>query len=238
LNEERMMPSDSERELGRRGFLRSMALMGTGAGVTALMGACSDGTDVTGSIRTDVENGTKWVRVDAFDADSGEFFAYEGIAEDPESALTSDFELSGYSVSSSGQIDSLTLVVEKDSANALSLVSAGSNLYHIEAGGVPQPPGAPYEIHFVERTVTGTNVIVLTGYSIDPTTDKRVTFSITHDPLPILIVAAIAAAIAALGGGAALRTACGDRGGKFVVKLTGSGFTVSIVCNHAQGGGG
>lgn len=191
-----MLSTEQNDDIGRRNFLRSAALVGAGAGVSLLTGGCSDENgDLLTSPAQDVVAGRKWLRVDSMEPDTGVFTSVDGFSDTIENAFTADVEWTGHSVLPGGEIIQMNVSIEKSCANSLSLVPAGGGLYHLESAGVPQPPGTPYEIHLVERTIPGTDVLIITGYSYDPSTGKRVMFTVTHDPLPLWIILAIAAGV-------------------------------------------
>lgn len=170
-------------ELGRRDFIRSAALLGTGLGASALVGACSDaGEQPLASPSSDVVvEGRMWVHTDSFDPALGIFTSLSSFSDTGEGPATSDVEMGGYSILPSGEIVPVTDTIDKDIANSYSMVSVGGGVYHIERGGIPQPEGAPYEIHLVEGAIPGTDIMVNTGYSLDPSTGNRVSFTVTRN---------------------------------------------------------
>ena len=174
------------RAIGRRNFITTTTLLGGGAGM-ALLEACSERPD---PLSLTLIQGRKWVQAVAFDSHTGVFTSLDGFTDNPESFLDSDVEFSGYAVHTSGEIVSVTEVVDKDTAGLWSLSAQGGDLYHLKVDGVVQPPGGPaYEVHLVERVIPGTAVTVFTGYSYDPTTSRRVLLGVSHDPiLPVVIV--------------------------------------------------
>jgi hypothetical protein len=184
----------------------------------------------------------------------------DGFSDTIENVFSSNVGLSGHAVLASGEIVPLTLTVEKDIANSISLNSLGGGLYRMEVGGAPHPFGAPYEIRLMERTIPGTSVIILAGYSVDPSTGNRVIFNVTHDPIPWLDVV-IGAGIVGLSPITVDGKKCNVKGGVSSVSVnvggaspgggganslavsatTGSsGLTATCTtkCNHDQGGGG
>lgn len=182
-----MNRSDRDNALDRREFLRSATLLGAGAGVSVLAGACSDDSPTRA--------GRKWIRLDATDVTSGVLMSLDGFSDMSEGPLTSDVEMIGHIVLPSGDILPLTTRIDKDFGNSLSMESLGGDAYRLEAAGIPQPLAGAFEIHLVERTIPGTNVIILTGYSVNPVTARRVNFTITHDPWRLVVVVAVGVVI-------------------------------------------
>ena len=243
-------------ELGRREFLRSAALLGTGVGVSALVGGCSDNGELLPSQPNNLVIGRKWIRLDTIDSDSGVFTSLDGFSDTSEDVFSSDVELSGHAILASGDIVPVTTIVDKECANSLSLRPLGGGRYSLESNGVPQPPGAPYEVHLIERTIPGTSVIVLTGYLIDPSTGTRVTFNVTHDPIVWVTVVIMIAGVLLLVK-VAYGTGCSGRGGPKSIRVrvrNGGGGSNSVgvslmsepsgitaecttSCNHDQGAG-
>lgn len=247
-----MVHSETEAELGRREFVRAATLLSAGVGMSALAGCADDGNILTPA--QDVIAGRKWIRFDSVDPNTGVFTSVDAYSDTIESVFSSDVEWNGHAVLNSGEIIPVNVAIDQDAANSISLVSLGNGLYRLEAGGIPQPPGAPYEIHITERTIPGTEVLVFTGYSLDPSTGKKVMFSITHDPLPLWVILAIMAAIIAAAAQPAGGSGCAGKGGAksrrvrigngvsggSLRALNSGGLTATCTtsCNHDQGGGG
>lgn len=172
LKEGKMERNNMDIELRRRDFVRSAALLGTGIGVSALVSACSD---PVGSPPPSAVNGRNWIQANWIDAATGVFTSAACSFDSAE--LNADAELSGYEIHPSGEITphSSTLFVDNEQ---LSLQSLGNGHYQLVADGIPQPPGAPFEIYLIERNISDTTVGILTGYSLDPNTDNRVRFAL------------------------------------------------------------
>jgi hypothetical protein len=254
-----MEHADIQNELGRREFIRSAAVLGTTLGAGVLSVGCADDGQPLASHSQDLVPGRKWVRIDSVDVETGIFTSVDGYSDSSQNIFASDVDLAGHAVLTSGEIVPATVMVEQDVANALSLRSLGGGRYQLELDGVAQPPEAPWEIHLVERTIPGTDVLSLTGYADDPATGKRLVFTITHDPYIIVIVLGIAILIwvtakpaygngcSAKGGAKSVnakvrRSSSGGGGNSIGSRSTsgGSPLTVECVttCNHDQGGGG
>jgi hypothetical protein len=245
--------------LDRRDFLRSAAFLGTTLGAGALAVACAEDGQPLSSSSEELVPGRKWVRIDSVDVQTGIFTSLDGYSDTSQNMFASDVDLAGHAVLPSGEIIPATVTVDQAAANALSLRSLGEGRYQIEVDGVAQPPGAPWEIHLVERTIPGTSVLSLTGYSDDPATGKRLVFTITHDPYIIVIVLGIAI-LMWVTAKPAYGTGCSGQGGAKSIKAKvgkssggggnnsvgsrsisgGSAITAECTteCNHDQGGGG
>lgn len=252
-----MAAEETGNDLGRRDFLRSAALLGAGAGMSTLASGCSPDSGLPMSPAQAVVAGRKWVRIDSVDIDTGIFTSIDGYSDNSENIFASDVDLAGHAVLPTGEIVPTTVAVDRELANSLSLRSLGDGRYHVEVGGVAQPPGAPWDVHLVERTIPGTDVLSLTGYADDPATGKRMLFTITHDPYIIVIVLGIVIVLwvtakPAYGSG------CTGRGGAKSMHATLKGSSGSqpsagarstsgasaisaectTDCHHDQGGGG
>jgi hypothetical protein len=182
--------NEMDAEVGRRDFIRSAALLGGGVGTSALLlGACSEAAGPLANSSHDLITGRKWVQSTVFDPETGEFTSLEGFTDTPENVLGSDAEFSGYTIKLSGEIVSVVKSVDRHRAGTWTLHPLGGDLYQLKIGGVVQPSGGPpYQIHLVERMIPGTDVTVITGYSYDPDTGKRVCFNVSHDPIWFYVI--------------------------------------------------
>lgn len=227
---------------------------------------------------------SKWAVIDANEMVNGTMVSLD-LELDPgeiPGQLTRDVEAFGIAHFKSGETCFLNVVVAKDYANVVSLVPAappvpapaapgpsaaqvGSEEVHPKwnfvADGDVQPSGSkPYEVTFFERTLPGTNVVRIGGQIFDPNSQRRVNFSVTHDPVETIIIAVVAGFAALICGGVVLsdvilnrgkqraKEQCGDLG---VRKLTirrkygfawkksvpdvGCGEDYSIECNSPPG---
>lgn len=250
----------AEDQLGRREFVRHAALLGAGIGMSGLVGGCSDNGELLPGEPSNVVTGRKWIRFDSVDTQTGVLTSLDGFSDSPDAVFSSDVQMNGHAVLTTGEIVPVTTTVEKDCANSLSMRSLGGGRYHIESDGVPQPPGAPFEVYLVERTIPGTSVIVLTGYLLDPGSGKRVLLNITHDPIWIWIAVGTAIIWILIDAKPAYGSGCNNRGGPKSIHVNvrkrssgGSGSNsveASLMsepagitgecttnCNHDQGGG-
>lgn len=183
---------DMRSALARREFIAASAVLGGSVGITVLLGACSDRGEPLASSSSTLITGRKWVQAQAFELQTGVFSSIDGYSDNPDAAFTSDPEFNGHAIYPSGEIVPLKKTADKDIANTLALQPQGNGLYYLEAGGVVQPPGGlPYEIRLLERTIPGTSVDVVTGYSYDPATGNRVLFSVSHDPIWVWVLVAV-----------------------------------------------
>jgi hypothetical protein len=253
-----MNPQDSS-SIERRDFLRTATILGVG-GVSTVLGGCSDGSELPTNPAHDLIPGRKWIRVDSTDLETGIFMSLDGFSDTVESVFSADVEWNGHSVLPSGEIIPLHVSAEKDCANSVSLHELGNGFYELRIDGIPYPPGAPEEIRMIERTIPGTEVIIYSGYSVDLSTGNRVVFTVTHDPLPIIIrialmLASMGLRAQRLGDG----TLCAGKGGpksrqikikkKSSIAPSASNFALNTTagelditcttnCNHDQGSGG
>lgn len=172
------MKREENSQVGRRDFIRSATILGTGVGVSALVGACSDSGEPLTSPSQSLVSGRIWVHVDSFDVNTGTYTSIDSYSDTTGSEIGSDVPWTGRTISASGEILPYSRTVDENDASSLSLVSVSDGHYRMQKGGVPQPPAAPYDIYLTESSISGTDVIVVLGYLIDPGTENRVTFTI------------------------------------------------------------
>ena len=161
----------------------------------------------------------KWAVVDANEVSTGVMVSLdlELDPSEPPGQMTRDPEADGLVHFPTGVTSPLNLVVAKDYANAISLIpavfpgaqpSTSVSGWHLVADGDPQPFGkSAYQISFFERLVPGTDVMRIGGHIFDPNTQKRVNFSVTHDPIETVILAVVVGFAALICGGVVLHDA-------------------------------
>jgi hypothetical protein len=164
--------SDSRNPLARRDFLRSATVIGAGAGLTGLMAACSDSNPVEVDRVSNGLAGAGWLRVDSVDTSTGLFLSLDAL-EPPDS--TSDYEYHGYVVTPEGDRFPLSVTMNRSYADSGELTWVRDDLYSLEADDDEQPA----EVRLIERTIPGSNVVVVTGQVFDSVEMARVSFSTT-----------------------------------------------------------
>jgi hypothetical protein len=143
----------------------------------------------------------KWTVVDCSEAFTGVMTSLD-LELDPGEApgrLTRDLEASGLLHFPSGRTVELKQIIAKDYANELVFVPfmGKPGVWKVVVGGDEQPFGkAPYEITCFERKLPNQEVTRIGGQWFDPNSQKRVSFSVTHDPVETIILAIVVGVVA------------------------------------------
>jgi hypothetical protein len=145
----------------------------------------------------------KYVLVDGTELSEGTTVSLDMALNEAEilGASLKDVVFDGFVQFKDGSIFPIQQIIAKDYANALSLQPAPNDFdtWNILANGDIQPfSQRPYQVKIRERGVSETSVVRISGQIFDPNTDKRVNFTVTHDPIETAAVLAIVAGFAAL----------------------------------------
>jgi hypothetical protein len=203
----------------RRSFLRDGALAGLGLGVLGVANSCGDASSGENRIVGPAPNpalasalSSKYILVDSNLQRNGTTVSLDSNFDASLSpgSFTTDLSFCGAVQFPSGRIfggsaahtpgENFCVKLGKDYANALALISKGNGNYQIEAGGDPQPLGAPWGIKLRERVAPGTAVTRLTGQAYDRGTGRLVYFTVSHDPAPIVVAGIVAGIVAVICG--------------------------------------
>jgi hypothetical protein len=182
---------------------------------------------------------SSWLLVDATDVSSGATASLEAVMDVNVqlAGLESDVVLTGRLVVASGKSLSLRETIDRNFLRNASLVAVPGkpNTYNVVAGGVALPKEGPWEIIYKERMLPGTKISRITGQIFDPKNNRRVNFTGSSDPLPVVVV--IAGAAVVICGAVVLMEAvlddcvkrgqneCGKRGLKTVIVERTFGFS-------------
>jgi hypothetical protein len=161
---------DVNSRLGRRDFLRSAAVLGTGTTLVGLTG-CSDGSPLAIDEVNNLEGGATWVRLDAATG-SGLFISLDAVDEG--SAKSADWHFEGHVILPTGEVAVLVGTLEGAYADAASMTSIEDDLFRILAPGRPE-----MNVRLAERTIQNAGVKVSVGQILAPLAADVVSFSIT-----------------------------------------------------------
>lgn len=141
----------------------------------------------------------KFLVVDAIEPATGVQISLDAdLTRDGKLPERRDAQLTGNLRLPSGDVTPILVAIPSKYAHAIRLVrtSDGSDAYKIMAEGIPEATSSAFEITLTERQVPGTDVTRVEGQLYDPATKRRLNFTITHDPVPIVVVIGVVAAAA------------------------------------------
>lgn len=187
---------DVNKNQGRRDFLRSAAVLGTGTTLIGLTGCSEEGSPLEIDAVNNLEGGASWVRLDMATGD-GTFITLDVVNDS--SAASADVGFKGHVILPTGEVAVVVGTLDGAYADAGSVTSLPNDLIRILA-----PGREGMDVRLAERTIPNAGVKVSIGQILAPVPTDVVSFSITmpieqaaqptrnpevrYLPLPLLII--------------------------------------------------
>jgi hypothetical protein len=162
---------DVNKNLGRRDFLRSAAVLGTGTTLVGLAGCSEDGSPLEVDAVNNLEGGASWVRLDMATGD-GMFITLDVVNDS--SATSADVGFKGHVILPTGEVAVVVGTLDGAYADAGSMTSLPNDLIRVLA-----PGREGMDVRVAERTIPNAGVKVSIGQILAPVAADAVSFSIT-----------------------------------------------------------